>query len=162
MDKAFAKLADTLMEGEGPIHQGCDCRPFALFSRRQVFGITNSRVIVLEQGLLGGFTGRRMCKLTSLIKQIKSDKSKPFPETMHRFILLIGALLFSIASSSSQTFKEITDRARFQKKQITPVMQWLFIFQRLHLFVSLQGRAGKQRNTRGIKPKTKSSWQDRT
>ena len=56
MDKALAKLADTLMEGEGLIHQGCDCRPFALFSRRQVFEITNSRVIVLQRGLLGGFT----------------------------------------------------------------------------------------------------------
>jgi hypothetical protein len=55
VDKAYAKLQDTLMEGEGLISKGVDCRPFALFSRRQVFGITNSRVIRLERGLLGGF-----------------------------------------------------------------------------------------------------------
>jgi len=55
VDKAYAKLQDTLMEGEGLLSKGVDCRPFALFSRRQVFGITNSRVIRLERGLLGGF-----------------------------------------------------------------------------------------------------------
>lgn len=55
VDKAYAKLQDTLMEGEGLLSKGVDCRPFALFSRRQVFGITTSRVIRLERGLLGGF-----------------------------------------------------------------------------------------------------------
>ena len=54
-DKAYAKLLDTLMEDEGLLSRGVDCRPFALFSRRQVFGITTSRVIRLERGLLGGF-----------------------------------------------------------------------------------------------------------
>ena len=55
IEKAYRKLQDTLMEGEGLISKGVDCRPFALFSRRQVFGITTSRVIRLERGLLGGF-----------------------------------------------------------------------------------------------------------
>ena len=53
--KALAKLEDTLIEGEGLIHKGIDKRPFALFSRRQVFGITNSRVILLRRGIFGGF-----------------------------------------------------------------------------------------------------------
>ena len=44
------------MEGEGLLAKGADSRPFALFSRRQIFGITNSRVIRLKRGLLGGFT----------------------------------------------------------------------------------------------------------
>lgn len=55
IDKVYAKLQDTLMEGEGLVSKGVDCRPFALFSRRQVLGITTSRVIRLERGLLGGF-----------------------------------------------------------------------------------------------------------
>tara|TARA_A100001234_G_scaffold214925_1_gene219066 strand:+ start:154 stop:939 length:786 start_codon:yes stop_codon:yes gene_type:complete len=55
-EKAFLKLADILMEGEGLLAKGADSRPFALFSRRQIFGITNSRVIRLKRGLLGGFT----------------------------------------------------------------------------------------------------------
>ena len=53
--KSLSKLEDTLIEGEGFIHKGIDKRPFALFSRRQAFGITNSRVILLKRGLLGGF-----------------------------------------------------------------------------------------------------------
>lgn len=58
VERAYAKLNDTLMDGEGLLHKAVDCRPFALFSRRQVFGVTNSRVIVLQRGLLGGFTMR--------------------------------------------------------------------------------------------------------
>ena len=52
IEKAYRKLQDTLMEGEGLISKGADCRPFALFSRRQVFGITTSRVIRLDRGHL--------------------------------------------------------------------------------------------------------------
>ena len=58
-----------------------------------------------------------MCKLTALTKQIKSDKSKPFPETMHRSIPLIGALLLSASPvQASQTFKEITRPCKASEK----------------------------------------------
>lgn len=53
--KAFSRLDDSLMNDEGLIVKGTDARPFALFSRRKIVGITNSRVIVIERGLLGGF-----------------------------------------------------------------------------------------------------------
>tara|TARA_Y100001968_G_scaffold273255_1_gene265916 strand:- start:320 stop:1093 length:774 start_codon:yes stop_codon:yes gene_type:complete len=53
--KAYAKLNDTLMNDEAIIEKGMDKRPFALFSRRQVFAITNSRIIQLKRRLLGGF-----------------------------------------------------------------------------------------------------------
>jgi len=53
--KAYSKLTDILMKDEAIIEKGIDKRPFALFSRRQVFAVTNSRVISLKRGLLGGF-----------------------------------------------------------------------------------------------------------
>ena len=43
------------MKDEAIIEKGIDKRPFALFSRRQVFAVTNSRIIRLNRGLLGGF-----------------------------------------------------------------------------------------------------------
>ena len=54
--KANSKLLDCLIEGESIIVKGLDTRPFALFRRRQIFAVTNSRIIRLERGLLGGFT----------------------------------------------------------------------------------------------------------
>ena len=53
--KANSKLLDYLIEGESIIVKGLDTRPFALFKRRQIFAVTNSRIIRLERGLLGGF-----------------------------------------------------------------------------------------------------------
>ena len=53
--KANTKLLDYLIEGESIIVKGLDTRPFALFKRRQIFAATNSRVIRLKRGLLGGF-----------------------------------------------------------------------------------------------------------
>ena len=53
--KANTKLLDYLIEGESVVVKGLDTRPFALFKRRQIFAITNSRIIRLERGLLGGF-----------------------------------------------------------------------------------------------------------
>jgi len=53
--KANSKLLDYLIEGESVIVKGLDTRPFALFKRRQIFAVTNSRIIRLERGILGGF-----------------------------------------------------------------------------------------------------------
>ena len=53
--KAYAKLRDILIKDEAIVEQGIDKRPFALFSRRQVFAVTNSRIIRIKRGLLGGF-----------------------------------------------------------------------------------------------------------
>ncbi len=55
-EKSYSKFKDTLMKDETIIEQGIDTRPFALLSRRQVFGVTNSRVILMERGILGGYT----------------------------------------------------------------------------------------------------------
>lgn len=54
--KAQKKLEDTLMQGESLVTQGMQKRPFAFFSRRKLVGITNSRIIMISRGLLGGFT----------------------------------------------------------------------------------------------------------
>ena len=43
------------MKDEAIIVKGIDKRPFALLSRRQVFAVTNSRIIRLKRGRLGGF-----------------------------------------------------------------------------------------------------------
>ena len=43
------------MKGEYILHKGMDQRPFALFSRRSVFAVTNSRIICLKRGLIGGY-----------------------------------------------------------------------------------------------------------
>ena len=56
--KAIEKLNGTLMKDERIIHKGIDKRPFALFSRRSVFAVTNSRIINLQRGLIGGYTMR--------------------------------------------------------------------------------------------------------
>ena len=53
--KAYSKLNDVLIKDEAIIEKGIDKRPFALASRRQVFAVTNSRVIRLERPVLGGF-----------------------------------------------------------------------------------------------------------
>jgi len=58
VEKAYSKLNDVLMKDEAIIEKGIDKRPFALFSRRQIFAITNSRVIRLERPILGGFDMR--------------------------------------------------------------------------------------------------------
>jgi hypothetical protein len=56
--KARTKLKDTLMDEETLISQGMQRRPFAFFSRRKLIAITNSRIIMISRGLLGGFTMR--------------------------------------------------------------------------------------------------------
>ena len=56
--KAMEKLDGTLMKDENILHKGIDKRPFALFSRRSVFAVTNSRIINLQRGLIGGHTMR--------------------------------------------------------------------------------------------------------
>ena len=53
--KANAKLLDYLIDGESIVVKGLDTRPFALFKRRQIFAVTNSRIIRLKRKLLGGF-----------------------------------------------------------------------------------------------------------
>lgn len=53
---ASDKLAQTLMSDETLFCSGVQKRPFALISRREIVGITNSRVICVSRGLLGGFT----------------------------------------------------------------------------------------------------------
>lgn len=53
--KASERLSSTLMEGETIQAEALQHRVFALFHRRVVVGITNSRVIVVQRGLLGGF-----------------------------------------------------------------------------------------------------------
>ena len=55
VNKAYSKLNDILMKDEAIIEKGFDKRPFALLSRRQVFAVTNSRIIRLKRGRLGGF-----------------------------------------------------------------------------------------------------------
>jgi hypothetical protein len=52
---ASNQLASTLMEDEDLLAQALQLRAFALFNRRAIVGITNSRVIAVQRGILGGF-----------------------------------------------------------------------------------------------------------
>ena len=55
VEKAYSKLNDILMKDEAIIEKGIDKRPFALTTRRQVFAVTNSRIIRIIRPNLGGF-----------------------------------------------------------------------------------------------------------
>lgn len=54
--KASETLQSTLMPEEQLLEHAIQHRAFALFMRRQVVAITNSRILVIRRGLLGGFT----------------------------------------------------------------------------------------------------------
>ncbi|NBU83973.1 MAG: hypothetical protein EBS21_05110 [Sphingomonadaceae bacterium] len=54
--QALDKLSSTLMNDEEIVSQAVQHRIFALWHRRVSLAITNSRIVVVERGLLGGFT----------------------------------------------------------------------------------------------------------
>ena len=54
-DKAIESLTAVLMDSESITAKAVQKRIFALWSRRTTAAITNSRLIVLKRGLLGGF-----------------------------------------------------------------------------------------------------------
>lgn len=54
-EKASQKLLDSTMDGESIISSSIEMRPYALFTRRSIIGITNSRIIYLKRPILGGF-----------------------------------------------------------------------------------------------------------
>lgn len=53
--KAFHQIKTTLMTDEQVVAQGIQHRIFGLFARRAVVAITNSRIIIVRRGILGGF-----------------------------------------------------------------------------------------------------------
>jgi hypothetical protein len=53
--KAKEKLQSILMPEESVLASGLQFRPFALFHRREVLAVTNSRIILLKRKVLGGF-----------------------------------------------------------------------------------------------------------
>ncbi|MCA1653923.1 MAG: SHOCT domain-containing protein [Sphingomicrobium sp.] len=53
---ASERVEQTLMPSERLLLGAVQLRPFALFTRRKALGITESRIIVISRGLLGGFT----------------------------------------------------------------------------------------------------------
>jgi|GEM_PF-852969 hypothetical protein len=54
--QALEKLKSTLMKDEKIVSQAIQHRIFALWHRRVTLAITNSRIVIVERGLLGGFT----------------------------------------------------------------------------------------------------------
>lgn len=54
--KAEKKMQTTLMAHEQIAETAIQKRLFSLFKRRDLLGITNSRIIIIKRGLLGGFT----------------------------------------------------------------------------------------------------------
>jgi hypothetical protein len=54
-EKARTTLSSTLMAGEKLIASGLQHRVFAFCSRRILVAITNSRILTMKRGLLGGF-----------------------------------------------------------------------------------------------------------
>ena len=54
-DKAFEKLSSTLMKDEIVVSHAVQHRIFAFWHRRIALAITNSRIVVVERGVLGGF-----------------------------------------------------------------------------------------------------------
>ena len=55
-DRAYGHLSSTLMRDETLFVQAIQMRIFALWHRRMTLGITNSRVILISRGFIGGFT----------------------------------------------------------------------------------------------------------
>jgi hypothetical protein len=55
-EAAAERVQQTLMPTEKLAVATVQLRPFALFSRRKALGITDSRIILITRGLLGGFT----------------------------------------------------------------------------------------------------------
>jgi hypothetical protein len=53
--KAEKIVSTTLMDGENVVAKTIQKRVFALFNRRAVVAITNSRILIIRRGLLGGF-----------------------------------------------------------------------------------------------------------
>lgn len=53
--KALQQIKTTLMTDEQIVAEGIQHRIFALFARRAVVAITNSRIIIVRRGILGGF-----------------------------------------------------------------------------------------------------------
>lgn len=95
--KANSKLVDCLIQGESIIVKGLDTRPFALFRRRQIFGVTNSRIIRLERGLLGGFD--------MLDYQWKDLRDAQISENI--FPSITGSTLTFTFQSNSEEFIEV-------------------------------------------------------
>ena len=54
--KAREKLQSTLMKEETVLAEGLQMRLFALFSRRTLVAITNSRLIEIQRSIFGGFS----------------------------------------------------------------------------------------------------------
>jgi hypothetical protein len=54
-DQALGQLTTTLMPDEILEAQALQSRVFALWQRRVAIGITNSRVLIIRRGLIGGF-----------------------------------------------------------------------------------------------------------
>lgn len=54
-DRALAAVGPTLMQGEELIAQALQQRVFALWHRRAMLAITNSRILTFRRGLFGGF-----------------------------------------------------------------------------------------------------------
>ena len=53
--KAYDKIRESMIKGEKLKYCSIALRPYALFSRRSVIGVTDSRVIYLKRPVLGGF-----------------------------------------------------------------------------------------------------------
>jgi hypothetical protein len=53
--KAEKIVQTTLMKGEQLVAQTLQHRAYALWKRRDVLAITNSRILIIQRGLLGGF-----------------------------------------------------------------------------------------------------------
>jgi len=56
IEKVQQKLHESLMDGESIVVHGNEMRPYALFSRRSLIAISNSRVIYFKRPILGGFS----------------------------------------------------------------------------------------------------------
>lgn len=69
LSEASSKISQTLMPGEVLSTLAVQLRPYALWSRRRSIGMTDSRIIIISRGLLGGFTMR--------------DKRPPAPPRSH-------------------------------------------------------------------------------
>lgn len=55
-NKAREKLKNTLMKNESVVDYGIQNRIYALFTRRKLIAITNSRLILISRSIFGGFS----------------------------------------------------------------------------------------------------------
>lgn len=139
------------MKDEKILHKGIDKRPFALFSRRSVFAVTNSRIINLQRGLIGGYTMRdyqwkdlKDAKISENVLPDMCGSTLTFTFSQFPWIMVYPDLktasdIYKVAQLQEQAWEEKRreELERWKKLELKQVGFLLVIQQPLHQQVRL-------------------------